>query len=315
MAPFEKQVVIGCHGRGARMHHFKCFFSLTIINFFLIPYVFAESADSGSRTPQKMLLSIQETGALQDIDPRRLKTIAGLVTDALIKAGYEVQDTEAVNGMKQVLRDLQRDNISDNRGLAGFSHLLEVSIETEQKKQSPVGFSLNIGDSDPRSPESQKVLVTPIHCTLMQLNAFREEGRLVQDRQVSRSEGWSDVQERAYARNIYSVCRALLAEIEFPLAHSKDLEAEPGVRVETTYADDRPKAAAAAPVVKAKDDAAKSELASTAPPVEQPTATPAKAPAAQPPSAVKIDRSSKRKQIIIYNPGDTLILEIGNNRR
>ncbi|MGH8602155.1 MAG: hypothetical protein ACREXR_05065, partial [Gammaproteobacteria bacterium] len=79
------------------MRRFTCFFTLAM-GCFLIPHAFAESAGSGYPAPQKMLLSIDETGALRDIDPRALKAIAGLVTDALIKAGYAVQDAEALNG-------------------------------------------------------------------------------------------------------------------------------------------------------------------------------------------------------------------------
>jgi len=310
------------------MCHFTCFFTFAM-GCFLIPHAFAESADSGYTAPQKMLLSIDETGALRDIEPPALKAIAGLVADALIKAGYQVQDAGALNGIKEELREAQRNKLTDSAALAGFPHLLRVSIEAAQKKQSPAGFSLMIGDSDPRSPEFQKALVTPIHCTLVQLRAFREQGSLIQDKQVPRSASsgrWSDVQERAYARNILSVCRSLLAELEFPrdLAHSEESEAGLGVRIETTYVDEGPQGVRGAPVARAGDEPTKSRFTpAPAHPVKRPTPAPAKTATAQPKSAqaggilsaVKVERSIKRKQITIFNQGDTLILELGNNRR
>ncbi len=309
------------------MRCFTCSFTLAF-GCFLVPHAFAESADSGHPAPQKMLLSIQETGALRDIDPRALKAIGGLVADALIKAGYEVQDAGALNGIREELRHAQSGKMTDNGRLAGFSHLLEVRTAAAQQKQSPVGFSLSIGDSDPRSPQFQKAVVTPIRCTLVQLNAFREQGNLIQDKQVPRSassERWSDAQERAYARNIFSVCHSLLAELEFPrhLARSEDSEAL-GVRIETTYVDEGPKGVSSAPVARAREEAAQSGLPShTARSAERLAASPEKAAAAQPKSereegilsAVKVERSNTRKQITIFNQGDTLILELGNNRR
>ncbi|MGH8605942.1 MAG: hypothetical protein ACREX9_00500 [Gammaproteobacteria bacterium] len=299
----------------------------------LISRTYAESPDSrdGHSARQKMLLRLHETGALRDIEPRALKTIAGLVANALINAGYEVQDAGVLNGE---MRNLQRDTMTDNAALAGFSHLLEVSIEAARQQQSPVGFSLSIGDSDPRSPEFQKAMVTPIHCTLVQLDARREQGSLIQDKQIPRStssERWSDAKERAYARNILSVCHSLLAELEIPrnLAHSEESEAGLGVRIETTYVDEEPKGvggARTAPVAKAGleagEEAAESELAPSATrSIKRQTASPAATPEPKSEqeagilSAVKVERSSKRKQITIFNQGDTLILEIGNNRR
>lgn len=314
----------------------RCTFILaSLVCCLLISRTYAESPASrdGHSARQKMLLRLHETGALRDIEPRALKTIAGLVANALIKSGYEVRDAGVLNGE---MRNLQRDTMTDNAALAGFSHLLEVSIEATRQQQSPVGFSLSIGDSDPRSLEFQKAMVTPIHCTLVPLNAFQEQGSLIQDKQVPRStssERWSEAKERAYARNILSVCHSLLAEREIPrnLTHSEESEAGLGVRIETTYVDEEPKGASgarAAPVAKAGleagEGAAKSELAPSATrSIKRQAASPAKA--ATPElkseqeagmlSGVKVERSSKRKQITIFNPGDTLILEIGNNRR
>lgn len=64
----------------------------------LISRTYAESSRDGHSARQKMLLRLHETGALRDIEPRALKTIAGLVANALIKAGYDVQDAGALNG-------------------------------------------------------------------------------------------------------------------------------------------------------------------------------------------------------------------------
>ncbi len=314
----------------------RCTFILaSLVCCLLISRTYAESPDSRDdhSARQKMLLRLHETGALRDIEPRALKTIAGLVANALVKAGYEIRDAGVLIGE---MHNLQRDTMTDNAALAGFSHLLEVSIEAARQQQSPVGFSLRIGDSDPRSPEFQKAMVTPIHCTLVQVKPFREQGSLIQDKQIPRStssERWSDAKERAYARNILSVCHSLLAELKVPpnLALSEGSEAGLGVRIETTYVDEEPKgvggartAAVASPGLEAGEEAAKSELAPSATrSIKRQAASPAKAATPELKSAqeagmlsgVKVERSSKRKQITIFNQGDTLILEIGNNRR
>jgi hypothetical protein len=244
------------------------------------------------------------------------------VADALLKAGYEVQDVETLAGINGQLHAARRGRTRADRSLAGLSHLL-VSVEPVQRKQSPVGFSLSIGDSDPRSPEFQKTMVTPIRCALVKLSGFREQGSLVQDKQVPRSassQRGNDASERAYATNIVSVCHALLAELRFPrsLTYSRESHGEPGVRIESIYIDERPNGVSAAPVTRARDETAPSGPTPSTVGAKRPVASAAPAARASSeavgtPSAVRIER--KRMQITILNQGDTLILELANNRR
>lgn len=299
----------------------------------------AEAIGASSESP-KMLLRIHETGSLADIDPDALKAISELVSDALVKAGYDVTDAATLDGNQEIRTSGKP---MTNEVLGEFSHALEVVVDPVQKKQTPVGLSLSLGDPDPRSLDFQKATVAPIRCTRIRLKGFREQGTLVQDRQApgraDPSLQWGEAEQRTYARHIFSVCRSLLADLDMPrtLANAEGSTTEPRVRVETTYVEEQPTspaapafngpAASCATVprktrrAKPAEQATKMGAAETSRMQRESPAAHSAQPEREPEkkrgifSALKTQRSDRRKQITIFNPGDTLILEFGNNRR
>lgn len=124
-----------------------------------------------------------------------------------------------------------------------YSHILEVSIGAIEQDDTPTGFSFALGNSDPRAEGYQKTTVIKIACTLCDLADPESAVTLVEKKSAASS---NDIEKelspslkRFYIENIGSTCHNLLIKLElYPRtpenADSQKLSKQP-VRMETGF--------------------------------------------------------------------------------
>jgi hypothetical protein len=226
--------------------------------------------------------------------------------------------------------------------------VLEVTVAPVQHGKAPSGFSLTLGDSDPRGQWSRRVEVLPISCALLDGRSLREEAIARSDRAVpSSDEGWRskasgpDQRVAALAAEIRATCEPLLGELNVARTGRERAATTTygsGIRIEVVPAEEVAKEKAAvsttpapapapAPQPASSDDTAAPGPApspvgqgreqAVAPPAPGQPGAVSEPVAAEPPS-VSTERTTTKtgkKQIRVYNPGGTVILEFGHDRK
>jgi hypothetical protein len=178
-----------------------------------------------------------------------------------------------------------------------FSHILKATVGTIAHGATPPGFSFSAGNSDPRALEFQKTDVLPINCVLTSI-AYPAQASELNMGFAAIPTSKLFLSPDKLADHISTVCFNLLTEVKWPLTAKKATDEKstikppswmPEIRIET-------KETPANPVNKA---APANRVDSNVVDVET------KAPT----------DNEHRKQIIIYNQGSPLILELGHERR
>jgi hypothetical protein len=294
----------------------------------------------------RMLLVIDNQGGLRGLagGERTVEAIAGEVQEGLSDAGYPVR-TPAELGLSGTQITALTAGRAPGTAPAHYSHVLEVTVAPVQYGKAPSGFSVTL-DSDPRGQGSRRGEVLPIRCALLDGRSLREEAIARSDRAVPEGEeGWRskasgpDQRVAALAAEIRATCEPLLAELNVARAGGAPAAATTygsGIRIEVVPAEEVAKEKAAVSTAPAPapapepaspiDTAAPRPAPSPVGQVQERAAAPA-APAqqgpgsepvaAEPPSVSTEHTTTKtgRKQIRVYNPGGTVILEFGHERR
>lgn len=285
----------------------------------------------------RILLYIDNKGELQDVAGDRIQAIAKRVSTELAHAGYDVSSVE---GSSQRIKMLVESKTRDSALMDEYAYLLHVTVNPIRNKKTPIGLSLSLGNSDPRAREFQKADVMPVHCALLNLDDFREEGSLIQDKSAPTQVGESPLDKEGYAQiysdKIYSVCQALLAKLGTPRKSTDYAYSGSRIRVETSYISDEPQQTpvprdirsgeSGAKVTATSNESASKQILPKAnaedlyekdsPSIAHSVATDPDITREQ--STISTEHtqdSRKRKQIKILNQGNTVILEFGNNRR
>jgi hypothetical protein len=187
-----------------------------------------------------------------------------------------------------------------------FSHVLKATVGSVEYADTPTGFSFSSGNSDPRAMGFQKTFVLPITCQLSSIAHHEQSGELklgFSTDETSKIFLGSD----KLADHISTVCFNLLTELKWPKKIEKIADTTtiktpswmPEIRIETK---DVP-VAPVNPVNKATtpdDNKASPVNSNDIEGVEAKIIAPT---------------TEHRKQIIIYNQGSPVILELGHERK
>ena len=297
----------------------------------------------------RLLLVIDNQGGLRGLagGERPFEAITAEVQEGLSDAGYPIR-TPAELGLSGTEITALTAGRAPGSAKPDYSHVLQVTLAPVQHGKAPTGFSLTLGDSDPRGQGSRRGEVLPIRCSLLDGRSLREEATARSDRAVPKGEeGWRskasgrDQRVAALAAEIRATCEPLLGELNVARTGGERAATTTygsGIRIEVVPAEEVAKEKAAvsttpapapepAPQPASSDDTAAPGPAPS--PVgqgrEQAVAPPAPGqpgrvsePVAAEPPSVSTERTTTqtgKKQIRVYNPGGTVILEFGHDRR
>ncbi len=291
----------------------------------------------------RMLLVIDNQGGLRGLvgGERPVEAIGAAVKEGLTGAGYPIRTPEDL-GLGAGEAEALAKGRAPRSVPADYSHLLRVILAPVERGRAPTGFSLAVGDSDPRGGQaSVRGEVLPVSCALLDGRDLREEAIARSDRAVPKGEeGWRsktsgpDERVAALAGEIRATCEPLLAELNVARAGGTPAPATTygsGIRIEVVPAEEvakapaaapppavrsEPPAEGAAPAPSKKAEPVRDQAAVAAPAPAEPA--PASPPVATEPSPVSTERATTKtgkKQIRVYNPGGTVILEFGHERR
>lgn len=250
------------------------------------------------KSVKKIVFTIQNKHKQNENNPQLFSTIANEISQRFTEAGYPVASSTHNQSL----------NPDDP---TSYSHVMEAVIEDARLTATPVGISFDFGNSDPRATNFQKTLSAPITCTIKsrqdpaQQISLKELKSITTDMENIETNN-SEKQEklkRFYTENIGSTCHNLLSRLKIkPKATNKAEQREqietftPAIRIKTQY---KPN------IIKPQQQ----KLLTRPIEVEQDQ---------QPPDIHTEQNSEKdwqNKEITIFNQGDTVILEFGNNRR
>ncbi|MGH8531435.1 MAG: hypothetical protein ACREV1_01600 [Gammaproteobacteria bacterium] len=290
----------------------------------------------GARGPvDKMLLIVRDEagGFRAGKDP--LKVLTREVKADLVRAGYAVSDPWDLGLSERQIRELIDEK--NTSVVSAYGHLLAATVHPLRMGSTPAGFSMSFGDSDPRAQNFQRAELIPISCALVNTRSAREEASLREDKPAPGGdrgvpqEAGSAKGVEPLAGNIGAVCDKLLAELGVVRKVAKSEPSSPAdpvptVRVEIVPAEGTVATPAPAPDI-GQDTSVKSENAppqasglDSAPSEDVPAPEPSPATVSAPPKErpVRLKPSTGnegRKRITILNPGNTVILEFGPDRR
>ena len=266
-----------------------------------------------------------------------LKALTRKVKEDLVRAGYAVSDPWELGLSEREIRELIEEK--NTSVVSAYGHLLAATVYPLRTGSTPAGFSMSFGDSDPRAQNFQRVELIPISCALVNARSAREEASLREDKPApGRDDRWIPQEAgaakgvEALAGDIRAVCDTLLAEIGVArkVAKSEPIDPAPAVRVELAPAEETETVATPGPAPDIDQDTSlKSENAlpqasglnsapSEDPAVPAPEPSPAAVsapPKSSPVTAKPSTGNEGRKRIRILNPGNTVILEFGPDRR
>lgn len=262
-----------------------------------------------------MLLVVHDEGGLRGLvgGEQPLKDITREVKEGLVRSGYTVSDPWDLGLDYQALERLAEGRGEIRIPAKGYTHLLRASVYPRQRGQAPAGLSLSLGASDPRSGDAPRGEAIPVSCSLIDLKGRHEEAH-VDDVMPIAQGGWLSGRAppggriQAVAEHLGAICHALIAELQVAHAAPQSPVAEPRstIRVEVTPATEPALPAGTSPAAPAGV-----VTSSATEPVPHGKA-PAEAPAVT--TQHGVDKGG-RKQIKIFNQGDTLILEFGHDRK
>ena len=196
-----------------------------------------------------------------------------------------------------------------NKAGETFSHNLKVTVDKVEYGDTPTGFSFSSGNSDPRAMGFQKTFVLPITCRLSAIARPEQSSELKMGFAENRANKLFLGADKL-ADHISTVCFNVLSEVKWPkktaeYAGSTTVKSPgwmPEIRIETKEIPaasieqvpmaDKVKISPSNPGAVDGDTAKTSIETKTIPP-----------------------NTEHRKQIIIYNQGSPVILELGHERR
>jgi len=194
------------------------------------------------------------------------------------------------------------------QGSEQISHILEAKIGKIKKKETPIGFSIDIGNSNPRAMDFQKARVLPVQCTLRSRRNLNEKISLFMDflaGETFSAQGEGDTQKiDQYSNHIATVCFNLLEHLRVnKLSTNSAAEQDswvPEIRIEEIPPTIIDKSSKNPPSATQNSNIAK------------PTSTESEAAAKTKPSQ---SNPAPHKRMIIENQGQPIILDFGYERK
>ena len=126
------------------------------------------------------------------MDAAKLKDMAGRIAKNLGTWGYPIEANQG--------------------GSPGdYTHILEAKIDAVQHKSTPTGFSLSMGNSDPRAPDFQKADVVPVDCVLYPAARPKDRASMYMDF-VAKDMSGDPATLNTYVDHMATVCFNLLED-------------------------------------------------------------------------------------------------------
>ena len=235
------------------------------------------------------------------------------------------------------------------------THILNAKVDEARITDTQPGVTIGFGNSDPRSANFQKTLSAPINCTIQSLKDPDQNISLKELKSIASpfdNIGLSQQQKneklkRFYVENIGSTCHNLLKKLSVKRTSAPksdaiddaiDIEAfMPAIRIETKYKTDKNQNLNVGNTDKS-DDAASKASSGKDENTDKSDDTASNASSGNDGNTDKSDDAASNTssgadyfpnitteekntqdwrdaEITIFNQGDTLILEFGNNRR
>ncbi|HYE37230.1 hypothetical protein [Methylocaldum sp.] len=203
------------------------------------------------------------------------------------------------------------------------THIMEAQVGTIENKSTPTGFSFSIGNSDPRALDFQKAEVLPVTCALKSAAGPSETASLFMDfiadekiKNSSRAKSDRALLE-IYENHIGTVCFNLLDELKVPRKKTEPSASTttwmPEIRIEVKEKPTAKKSGAAIePLPVHPVETGESTAAETSESGGSPATPPAEPPVK---TETNINEEEGRKQIIIHNRGNPVILDFGFERK
>ena len=212
-----------------------------------------------------------------------------------------------------------------------YSHDLTVQIGSVKHSSTPVGFSFNAGNSDPRALDFQKADVLPMTCSLMSRHQPEQHADLTMDfvakrylSDIAQSSEDNIVVEKL-VNDISTVCFNLLSNLQVKRqsTHQSNETIKSGWMPDIVIRNVPEPAAETATVTKIKAESQTENIQNTTDlPVKviQPVETKQSVDDQQPVEVkktvtVKSSKKESRKQLIINNQGSPLTIQFGHERK
>lgn len=206
-----------------------------------------------------------------------------------------------------------------------FTHTLNTKVDEARITDTQPGVTFGFGNSNPRSTNFQKTLSAPISCTIQSLKDPDQNVSLKELKSIASpfdniglsQQQKNDKLKRFYIENIGSTCHNLLKKLSVkptsaPKADAINSETfMQSIRIETKYKSDNkqePNLEEPPRKTSANDEATTQINEAPTQIIEEdnfPTIT----------TKEKNTQDWRDAEITIFNQGDTVILEFGNNRR
>ena len=300
-------------------------------------------SSQGARGPiDKMLLIVRDEAGGSGGGEDPLKALTRKVKEDLVRAGYAVSDPWDLGLSEREIRELIEEK--NTSAVSAYGHLLAATVHPVRTGSTPAGFSMSFGDSDPRAQNFQRAELIPISCALVNTRSAREEASLREDKPApGRDERWVPQEAGAakgvetLAEDIRAVCNKLLAELGVAGKVAKSepsgpAELVPAVQFEIAPAEENTPETVASPApapdidqdtsLKSANELPQASGLNSAPsedpavPAPEPSAAAVSAPPKSSPVTAKPSTGNEgRKRIRILNPGNTVSLEFGPDRR
>ncbi len=207
-----------------------------------------------------------------------------------------------------------------------YSHDLKGTIGSTKHSSTPVGFSFNAGNSDPRALDFQKADVVPLTCSLISKQYPQQRAELTMDFVANRysSNGEESVQVEKLANDMSTVCFNLLSNLHVKRLTTNqssetirsgwmpDIEIrnvpEPGIETEAvTNIETKSE-------IKAKQHNIISP-ADIVQPVKAKQSVDEQQPIGIKQKVIKQSNKKTRKQLIINNQGSPVTIQFGHERK
>ncbi|MCH9698403.1 MAG: hypothetical protein K0U68_09890 [Gammaproteobacteria bacterium] len=226
--------------------------------------------------------------------------------------------------------------VSDNLASSGFpvasdktpSHDLFIVVDAVQRSSTPVGFSFNAGDSDPRAQQFQKADVVTITCKLTSKQQPRQQTERTmtfQAKSLSQNPGSANSAEIAkqLSDQASTTCFNLLSQLEVDrqtkLQSQEDTGSSsdwmPTVEIRTVEEPGGEPVTSIEPNIISSPQPVQQVDTENRKPAKQVQQTQEQQDEPQPSVIVKKVTKKQRKQLLIHNQGNPVTIDFGFERK
>lgn len=213
-----------------------------------------------------------------------------------------------------------------------YSHDLTVQIGSVKHSSTPVGFSFNAGNSDPRALDFQKADVLPLTCSLMSRHQPEQHADLTMDfvakrylSDIAQSSEDNIVVEKL-VNDMSTVCFNLLSNLQVKRQSTNQSNETvksgwmPDIEIRNVPESEPDTETATVTKIKTESQSEKTQNTTDIPmeiiqPVKTKQPVEAKKVEVKKTVTVKSSKKESRKQLIINNKGSPLTIQFGHERK